>query len=801
MASFPPPCRARVTATLTTTLAALLAFIAGLATLPAAADDSATFFDPSVVKEVRITFTDPNWFQALQASHATDPADPYFACRFEADGVVIDPCGVRMKGNSSFGVPGVKKPFKLDFNQFDPANPALQFHGMKKLSLNNNFKDPTMLREQLFHEFVSQFVPTIRTVPCRLYINGQYWGLYSAAEAVNKDFVQSRFGSDEDGNLYKAEHVIGGTGTSNLAWLGSSPTLYQPLYQLETNETLNDYTGLVDLINALNNTTTADLPAQFGARGDATAILAGLALNNLFVNLDSYNGSVHNYYIYERTDTGLFTHIHWDANEAFGNFRQGVPTGQDARLLSPFFLPSGATHPLMQRLWLHPAWQRAYLRHLARFLRNGFDAASIQPRIHELADIIRADVYADTNKQFTNAQFETNLDSDLGTGGGATYGLTAFVSQRAAYLDSNLDTYAVREDLQLNELMALNVTTIPDNAGDFDPWVEIYNLGPGLVNILDLFLTDTPATPGKWQLPGGAIEDGDFRIYWLDGEVAEGNTHASFTLNPAGGSIYLYKRVGTVYTQLGATTYPAATADVAWGREHEDSAAWAATGQATPGGVNIAAGSDLAGVIFVNELMASNIGTIADELGGFADWIELHNASDSAVDIGGVFLTDDQLVPNQWPIPAGTTIAPRGHLLIWADNDPEQGPMHATFKLSSTGETVGVFDRDGSTLIDLVAFPALGDDVAFGRVDDGGAAMEVLADATPGASNSPAPCPADTNGDGAVDAADLGAVLGAWGTDGSGGGGGNGATADIDGDGTVAASDLALLLGAWGMCP
>ncbi|MDA0802253.1 MAG: lamin tail domain-containing protein [Planctomycetota bacterium] len=238
---------------------------------------------------------------------------------------------------------------------------------------------------------------------------------------------------------------------------------------------------------------------------------------------------------------------------------------------------------------------------------------------------------------------------------------------------------------------------------------------------------------------------------------------------------------------------PPAVADVAWGREHEESAAWAAAGQATPGGANIAAGSDLAGVIFVNELMASNISTIADELGGFADWIELYNASAATVDIGGIFLTDDQLLPSQWAIPAGTTIAPGGHLLVWADNDPEQGPMHATFKLSSTGETVAVFDRDGSTLIDLVAFPALGDDVAFGRVDDGGAAVEVLADATPGSSNTPTPCPADINGDGVVDAADLGAVLGAWGSDGGSG-------ADIDGDGTVAAGDLATLLGAWGGC-
>ena len=51
---------------------------------------------------------------------------------------------------------------------------------------------------------------------------------------------------------------------------------------------------------------------------------------------------------------------------------------------------------------------------------------------------------------------------------------------------------------------------------------------------------------------------------------------------------------------------------------------------------------------------------------------------------------------------------------------------------------------------------------------------------------------ADLNGDGAVNAADLGLLLGAWGTS-----GGTNGLGDLDADGVVAASDLAILLGAW----
>ncbi len=55
-------------------------------------------------------------------------------------------------------------------------------------------------------------------------------------------------------------------------------------------------------------------------------------------------------------------------------------------------------------------------------------------------------------------------------------------------------------------------------------------------------------------------------------------------------------------------------------------------------------------------------------------------------------------------------------------------------------------------------------------------------------------CPADVNGDGAVSAADLTALLATWGAC-------AGCPADFDGDSQVGPTDLAGVLSAWGMCP
>ncbi len=59
-------------------------------------------------------------------------------------------------------------------------------------------------------------------------------------------------------------------------------------------------------------------------------------------------------------------------------------------------------------------------------------------------------------------------------------------------------------------------------------------------------------------------------------------------------------------------------------------------------------------------------------------------------------------------------------------------------------------------------------------------------------------CPADLNGDGVVEAADLGILLGSWGEPGCGGE--LPCPADLNCDGAVEAADLAILLGSWGPC-
>ena len=573
---------------------------------PAQADDADVFFDDSFVHEVHITFTDPDWYATLYDSHANDPDDPYFPAAVECDGVALDPVGVRFKGNSSFSIPGVKKSFKIDFNEY---NDDTTFVGLKKLNLNNGFKDPTMMRAKIFLDFAGTFVPTVRAVHTRLYVNGTYWGLYTAVEQVDKTFAQSRFGDDEDGNLFKgaASDDLSGPNSdfgSDLTWLGTDPTPYHDHYQLKTNETADDYSQLIEFIDILNNQSPVDFPTLLEPVFDVQNALAALALNNLFVNLDAYNGSAHNYYVYDRDDSGRITHIHWDTNEAFGRFLMFVAHGDDPLEMDPFWLPEPTgpppgeeqERPLMENLWANTDYSNDYLCYLQQMLDQGFDATTMQPRIDELADLIRSDVYADTNKMYSNAEFEQNLYTDVQDGMTTIYGLLNFVQQRSTFLSTHLsglsldcpDTPSVLVGtLFINELMADNDTTIedPDEPGAYEDWIEIFNAGSSTIDLGGLYMTDDLADPTQWQIPlGVSVAAGGHLLFWADDDEIQGDTHTNFKLGASGEEIGLFDSDGV--SEVDSVVFGEQFVDVSYGRSPDGEDAWGFMATATPGSAN-----------------------------------------------------------------------------------------------------------------------------------------------------------------------------------------------------------------------
>jgi len=136
--------------------------------------------------------------------------------------------------------------------------------------------------------------------------------------------------------------------------------------------------------------------------------------------------------------------------------------------------------------------------------------------------------------------------------------------------------------------------------------------------------------------------------------------------------------------------------------------------------------------LVINEFMASNSITIADDAGNYADWIEIYNYSTAAVNLSGCFLTDDLSNPTKWQISAEIIIPAGEFVLFWADK--KNSGLHTNFKLNSEREAIGLSGVD-SVLIDSISYQFQKNDISFGRSTVDSTKWGYFPNPTPGAIN------------------------------------------------------------------
>ena len=139
-------------------------------------------------------------------------------------------------------------------------------------------------------------------------------------------------------------------------------------------------------------------------------------------------------------------------------------------------------------------------------------------------------------------------------------------------------------------------------------------------------------------------------------------------------------------------------------------------------------------LIVINEVMASNTFTLADEDGDYSDWIELYNVSKNKVDLSQYWLTDDKDVPKKWRLP-NLQLDQNAHLLIFCSGkDKILGELHTNFKINIEGETVRLYDELGIE-VDKILSLDVPMNYSFGSIKDGAEDRVVFAVPTPGFQN------------------------------------------------------------------
>ncbi len=413
----------------------------------------ATVFGQNQILTVELEFSQNNFFEDLLKNHEFEEYITADLTITDASGVhVYENVGVRLKGNSSMDHPGEKKPLKIDFNRFISGQ---NHDGLQKLNFSNAFKDPSFLREKIFFDISrAAEVHAPRTNFANVYFNGELWGFYTVVEQIDDQFLNHNI-SDDTGNLFKA----GSEGAADLQYWGTDQKDYERSYEIKNNEDANDWSDLITFIDFINNSSSEEFENDLNQYLATQDFLRSAALDNIFVNLDSYTLSGRNYYLYHNMETGLWEWIKWDGNEAFGVFAYGI--NQPLSELPATFADSRKV--LLQRIFESEALTNRYLEETCFLIENFFNPTYMNEKIDVLSELIDNSVLEDPNKMYTYEEFITSLENDVaaedpfienyepsgeigsglrpngrGPNGGFTLGLKSFVEERHTYLTSAL---------------------------------------------------------------------------------------------------------------------------------------------------------------------------------------------------------------------------------------------------------------------------------------------------------------------------------------------------------------------------
>ena len=146
--------------------------------------------------------------------------------------------------------------------------------------------------------------------------------------------------------------------------------------------------------------------------------------------------------------------------------------------------------------------------------------------------------------------------------------------------------------------------------------------------------------------------------------------------------------------------------------------------------------------IIINEVMASNVGSVMSPAFNFDGWIELYNPSGQAFDLKGMILSDGY--GNRWEMPNDIGDVPaKGFKVVWlGSHDITLGPdaiavgqKQAPFKLDCDGGTITLSDTDGTTITTLT-YPEAKSRTSWARTTDGGNDWSWTAYPTPGSTNA-----------------------------------------------------------------
>lgn len=485
---------------------------------------ASTVFDKMDIMDVNIIMDEDDWNTMLENAMSEE----YYSCDVEINGTKYCNVGIRPKGNTSLTTivsddTTDRYSFKLEFDHYVNGQ---SLDGLDKLALNNVMSDTTYMKEYITYDIL-----TYLGVNASLYsyasinVNGEYWGLYFAIEAVEDSFLQRNY-SSTDAELYKPENSFGAGGMpEGMDNMEDMREMFENMSE-EEKEALKEqfgkggFQGETGMENGepvqgqpnrneshrgggmgggmmgsdlayiddeydsysviwessiLGDVSDRDKDRVIEALKNISAMknvedyldidqmLRYIAANVVVLNDDSYFGTMyHNYYLYEKD--GKLCMIPWDYNLAFGGFAMGSSDATSLVNRAIDDVVSSGTleeRPLLAAALSTEEYMEQYHAYLQELVDGYFNSGQFMNTVEYIKEMISPYIESDPTAFYTYDEFEAGVET-----------LIDFVNARVESIQKQLDgeipsTNAERtgEGYTLVDGSAINVSTMGTQGG------------------------------------------------------------------------------------------------------------------------------------------------------------------------------------------------------------------------------------------------------------------------------------------------------------------------------------------------
>lgn len=338
---------------------------------------AADFFDDKVLQDIRLTVA-PNDWASLRQNYLENT---YYPASFSWNNITLQ-IGIRSRGRGS------RSPEKPNlYLNFDKVVKKQRFLGLEAAVLNGNNQDASHLHNLLaFKLFANMGLPAPRLALARLFINGEFFGLYSLVENLDSHFLDRNFG-ESDGYLYEYKP----NQTYNFEWLGEDPAAYSPgLFDPANNEDTPNPAPFVEMVRAINFSSDAAFVESVSQYINPDLFLTHAAIENVLAEIDGMLGGVYgmnNFDFYRFEGSTLGQMIVWDKDLSFFDPERDILAGTTQNVLA-------------RRLLAMPRYRALYVKALVLAATTlGAKNGWADQEVNRAYSLIRDAALADPHKQ------------------------------------------------------------------------------------------------------------------------------------------------------------------------------------------------------------------------------------------------------------------------------------------------------------------------------------------------------------------------------------------------------------------